>query len=354
MDAEGGTKADLWDVVILNAALEIGYYTAVVDGRAKSAGARQVQRLRGHRTLHARRPPGDRPQQLVRLSRRCALERGVRHPPGAGHRILMDGYQLIHSGDDFGVNSAGMAITENAITFKGFDPNGVPEFVRARKAMQYAASIDDFDRIMRDGNNGGYANAWLVADLNTGEIARLELGLRNVTLERTKDGYFVGTNFPVSRKLAAEETTFKLDDPGLQRERPARARRAADGGRRRKARHRSRGREGLLPTTTTRTRGRRPPRASARCAATWTSRRARHGRLVRALRAGGHGASEGRGRRDGEADVVRGGDGPPVQPRGLPRGGAPREAPRARLDEAAAARPRRAARPWTAFTAEGR
>jgi hypothetical protein len=81
--------------------------------------------------------------------------------------------------------------------------------------MQYAASIDDFDRIMRKGNNGGYANAWLVADTNTGEIARLELGLRNVTLERTKDGYFAGTNFPVNPKLAAEETKFKLDDPYL-------------------------------------------------------------------------------------------------------------------------------------------
>ena len=81
--------------------------------------------------------------------------------------------------------------------------------------MQYAATIDDFDRIMRAGNNGGYANAWLVADENTGEIARLELGLKNVTLERTKDGYFAGANFPVSPKLAAEETKFKLDDPSL-------------------------------------------------------------------------------------------------------------------------------------------
>jgi hypothetical protein len=129
----------------------------------------------------------------------------------------MDGMPgLIHSGDDFGVNSAGLAITETTITgFKGFDPKGVPEFVRARKAMQYASTIDDFDRIMRDGNNGGYANAWLVADVNTGEIARLELGLRNVTLERTKDGYFAGTNFPVSPRLAAEETSFRLDDPSL-------------------------------------------------------------------------------------------------------------------------------------------
>jgi len=56
--------------------------------------------------------------------------------------------------------------------------------VRARKAMQYSASIDDFARIMKEGNNGGYANDWLVADIKNNEIASLELGLKNVTLER--------------------------------------------------------------------------------------------------------------------------------------------------------------------------
>lgn len=130
--------------------------------------------------------------------------------PKQGYRILMDGLPgFIHSGDDFGVNSAGLAITETTIShFNGFDPNGIAEFVRARKAMQYAASIDDFARIMKEGNNGGYANNWLVADTRTNEIASLELGLKNVTLRRTKDGYFVGTNFPVNEKLIREETNF--------------------------------------------------------------------------------------------------------------------------------------------------
>ncbi|MBI3722152.1 MAG: hypothetical protein HY248_06320 [Fimbriimonas ginsengisoli] len=77
--------------------------------------------------------------------------------------------------------------------------------MRGRKAMQYAASIDDFARIMKEGNNGGYANAWLVADRKTNEIANLELGLKNVTLQRSKDGYFVGSNFPSNPKLIAEE-----------------------------------------------------------------------------------------------------------------------------------------------------
>jgi hypothetical protein len=136
--------------------------------------------------------------------------------PKNGHRILMDGIPgLIHSGDDFGMNSAGILITETSISgYSGWNSDGIPEFVRARKAMQYSASIDDFDRIMRTGNNGGYANNWLVADWKTNEIASLELGLKNVTLLRSKDGYFCGANFPVNEKLIREETDFDPHDPG--------------------------------------------------------------------------------------------------------------------------------------------
>ncbi len=137
--------------------------------------------------------------------------------PANGHRLIMDGMPgLIHSGDDFGINAAGIVITETTISgFHGFDPKGVPEFVRARKAMQYSSSIDDFARLMTEGNNGGYANDWLVADRNTNEIASLELGLKNVNLKRTKDGYFVGANFPIDPKLAAEETDFDLANGSL-------------------------------------------------------------------------------------------------------------------------------------------
>jgi hypothetical protein len=135
--------------------------------------------------------------------------------PTAGHHILMDGMPgLIHSADDFGINDAGIMITETTISnFHGFDEHAVPEFVRARKAMQYSESIDDFARLMEDGNNGGYANTWLVADRKNNEIARLELGLKNVILERTKDGYYAGANYPVNPKLAAEETDYPVGNP---------------------------------------------------------------------------------------------------------------------------------------------
>jgi hypothetical protein len=130
--------------------------------------------------------------------------------PENGHRIIMDALPgFIHSGDDFNINSAGLIVTETTITqYKGFDPEGVAEFVRAREAIQYSSTIDEWVAVMKEDNNGGYSNDWLIGDNKTGEIARFEFGLENQFLERTKDGYFVGANFPVHNKLIKEETTY--------------------------------------------------------------------------------------------------------------------------------------------------
>src|ERR1700719_1758340 len=129
--------------------------------------------------------------------------------PQHGQRILMDGFPgVITSDDDFGVNAAGIMITETTITqFESWDPDGKPEFMRSRKALQYAQSIDDYVRIIKEGNNGGYANDWLIGDRKTGEIAYLELGLKNTPLWRTKDGYFVSSNFARDPKVIQEETS---------------------------------------------------------------------------------------------------------------------------------------------------
>lgn len=134
--------------------------------------------------------------------------------PAAGHRILMDSFPgFIHSGDDFYVSDAGLIVTETTISdFKGFDAGGLPEFYRVRKAVQYASSIDDWLKVMVDHPNGGYANDWLIGDRKTGEIARLENGIKNNIVERTKDGYLVGSNFPVYEKTIKEETSFNPND----------------------------------------------------------------------------------------------------------------------------------------------
>src|SRR5260370_11357874 len=105
-------------------------------------------------------------------------------------------------------------ITEAASTgFASFDPAGTPEFYRARKALQYSNSIDDYVRIMLDGNNGGYANDWLLGDNKTGEIALFELGLKEHSLRQSSDGYFVGSNFPRDPKLAKNENQFHFNKP---------------------------------------------------------------------------------------------------------------------------------------------
>lgn len=134
--------------------------------------------------------------------------------PEKGNHIIMDCMPgFIHSGDDFAVSSNGILITETTITqFKGFDTTGTPEFMRARKASQYANNIDDVVKIFVTGNNGGYANDWLIGDTKTNEVAKLELGLKNYRVWRSKDTAIVGSNFASDPKLIAEETTFDVND----------------------------------------------------------------------------------------------------------------------------------------------
>jgi len=130
--------------------------------------------------------------------------------PQSGYRMLMDGFPgVIASDDDFGINSDGLMVTETTISnFHGWDYNGKAEFARARKALQYAGSIDEYVKIMMDGNNGGYANDWLLGDRKTGEIAQFELGLKRTKLYRTTDGIYVGSNFPSDPGVMREDTTF--------------------------------------------------------------------------------------------------------------------------------------------------
>ncbi len=214
-------KLDTWDVVALNAWLELPGYTNWLAKQGPSTETARVAPVAercsafvatGRYTRDGRIVMGHNAWTNYLDGERWNIIFDI--VPEKGHRILMDGFPgLIHSADDFGINASGIMITETTISgFSGYDPNGIPEFVRARKAMQYASSIDDYVRIMKEGNNGGYANNWLVGDRKTGEIASLELGLKNVNLRRTRDGYFGGANFPVDEKLIREETEFDPKD----------------------------------------------------------------------------------------------------------------------------------------------
>jgi hypothetical protein len=134
--------------------------------------------------------------------------------PEKGRRILMQSTAgWIHSGTDFFITDAGLVGAETTIGgFEGFDSKGIPEFVRMRRATQDAGSIDEWCAIMKRGNNGGYANAWLLGDVNTGEIARLELGLKYTGFERKKDGFFIGSNVAENLKILRFETGVRETD----------------------------------------------------------------------------------------------------------------------------------------------
>jgi hypothetical protein len=142
--------------------------------------------------------------------------------PAKGHRILMQTAPgWIHSGTDFFVTDAGLVGSETTIGgFSGFSEVGIPEFVRMRRATQDADGIDGWCAIMRKGNNGGYANAWLLGDVKTGEIARLELGLKYVGFERTKDGFFIGSNIAEDLRILRLETN--VDDGDIRKSSVAR------------------------------------------------------------------------------------------------------------------------------------
>lgn len=210
-----GSKLDLWDIVALNGGIELpDYYVPWLNKREKAEN-HPVILPRGRCSAFIATGSYTKGGKIVIAHNNWSTyAEGARWTvmfdiqPSHGHRILMDGEPgVITSQDDFGVNDAGLMITETTITqFEGWDPDGKPEFVRSRKAMQYASSIDEYVAILKDGNNGGYANDWLIGDRKTGEVAYLELGLKNTPMWRTRDGYFVSSNFARDPEVLRVET----------------------------------------------------------------------------------------------------------------------------------------------------
>lgn len=212
-----GAKVDLWDIVAMNGHSEVpDYYVPWLDKHEQRKNAPTLKAPGNCSAFVATGSWTADHKPVIAHNNWTSFVVGERWRvmldivPTHGERILMDAYAgAIASGDDFGINGAQIAITETTITgYSLFDPAGVPEFVRARKAMQYSRSIDDYVRIFLDRNNGGYANDWLLADYKTGEVARFEVGLKMHKLWRTTDGYFAGANFPSDPEFIKAETDF--------------------------------------------------------------------------------------------------------------------------------------------------
>ncbi|WP_233261729.1 C45 family autoproteolytic acyltransferase/hydolase [Vitiosangium sp. GDMCC 1.1324] len=106
--------------------------------------------------------------------------------PTRGHRFIMQTFPGgIHSGADWFINDAGIVIGETTVGQTPFDPDGTPQSNRIRKAAQYASTIEDVARILKERNNGLYTNDWTLADAKSGEGACLTLGTKKTKLWRT-------------------------------------------------------------------------------------------------------------------------------------------------------------------------
>jgi hypothetical protein len=211
-----GSATDLWDIVALNGEIELSnYYVPMLNKMEHKANPPQAVAPGKCSAFIATGSATKYGKIVIAHSNWSSYAEGERWTiifdivPSTGQHLLMDGLPgVITSQDDFGQNASGLMITETTLPgARGFDVGGIPEFDRSRKAMQYATSIDEYAAIMRKGNNGGYANSWLIGDRKTGEVGYLELGLHHTPLTKKKDGYFVSSNFVVDPDLVRDDTS---------------------------------------------------------------------------------------------------------------------------------------------------
>ena len=152
LSARTGSALDVYDIVAMNSFEEVpDYYVPWLNKREKMAGAPNLKSPGNCSAFVATGSWTKDGQIVIAHNNWTNYKNGERWriifdiQPAKGYRILMDGFPgVIASNDDFGINSDGLMVTETTITqFEGWDPNGKPEFMRARKALQYAGNIDD-------------------------------------------------------------------------------------------------------------------------------------------------------------------------------------------------------------------
>lgn len=109
---------------------------------------------------------------------------------------------MIESGTDFWETGAGLAVVETTLAnVMDWKAGGIPEFIRVREASQYANNIDSWIKLEEKGNNGGYANTWLIGDINNNHIAKFGQGRVYQYFNELKSGYFTGENVSVDPRL---------------------------------------------------------------------------------------------------------------------------------------------------------
>lgn len=145
-----GSKLDVWDIVAMNAGIELPeYYVSWLNKREHAMNAPHISAPGNCSAFIATGSFTKGGKIVIAHNNWSSYADGARWTiifdiqPAKGHRMLMDGEPgVITSQDDFGVTDAGLLITETTITqFVGWDPDGKPEFVRsARRCSMRARS----------------------------------------------------------------------------------------------------------------------------------------------------------------------------------------------------------------------
>ena len=136
--------------------------------------------------------------------------------PEDGHPFLMQTCAgLVASVTDWFICSTGIVGNETTISGIDYVPQfGVPFFCRIREAMQYGESLDDYVKIMLKNNAGDYACSWQFGDIRTNEIMLFEIGLKNHSVQRTKNGVFYGMNSAMNDNFR-KKVTHDIDHDNI-------------------------------------------------------------------------------------------------------------------------------------------
>jgi hypothetical protein len=125
--------------------------------------------------------------------------------PQSGNRILMELQAgMIWSGTEWYMNSAGLVVGETTLGDAPYQFMKTPAFVRIRKAVQYASSIDEFANIMIENTNGAYCGDYMIADAETNEVGIVELGSYQYEVWKSDNGYHGSCNYPWDPEVRAE------------------------------------------------------------------------------------------------------------------------------------------------------
>lgn len=136
-------------------------------------------------------------------------------PVGKGVPFIMQTAPgLLFSSTDWYISSSGIMGCETTISDTNYtvefeSGKRTPIFCRARMSAQYGTTIDTAIQWLVEKNAGDYACSWLFGDINTGEIALLEMGKNVIDIQKTMNGCFYGMNAPHSELLRVEETEDK-------------------------------------------------------------------------------------------------------------------------------------------------